>query len=394
MKKISVIFGTHPEAIKVAKNRLTKYLILPIAVLSVAQSLTAEQDVPVEMEMMMADEQLSLLWDSEPGVYYETFTKTNLTDPSWDTATGSLVLSTGIVAQVALPASDPVAFFKVLEIGTNRNDMALIPAGSFSMGDSFNEGELDERPVHTVDISAFYMGKYRVTKALWDDVYTWSLDHDYSFDNPGSGKALNHPVVSITWYDIFKWCNARSEKEELEPCYTIEGSIYRTGQHEPDCDWNANGYRLPTEAEWEKACRGGQSGLRFPWGGAYITHTNANYCGDDWFTWYNKSSGYHPLFNDGVRPYTNPVDYFEPNGYGLYDMVGNVWDSCWDWYDAGYYTNSPPSDPHGPSSGTYRVERGNGWLGWGKNSRSARRAGVTPLGVRDHRGFRVCLPAD
>ena len=376
------------------KNKPARYLIVLFAVFSVMQPLFAKQDVQIKLEIMTNGGQLSLLWNSEPRIYYEIFSATNLINPSWDTVTGSLVLGTGLVEQVTLPVRDSVKFFRVLDIGSNRNDMVYIPAGNFSMGDNLNEGEVDERPVHTVYISAFYIGKYEVTKALWDEVYKWALDKGYVFDNLGEGKALNHPVVSITWYDIFKWCNARSEKEGLEPCYIVEGSVYKSGIEEPNCNWNASGYRLPTEAEWEKACRGGQTGLRFPWDGDYITHTNANYCGDDSFTWYNKSSGYHPVFNDGVRPYTNPVDYFEPNGYGLYDMVGNVWDSCWDWYDAGYYTNSPSSDPKGPTSGTYRVERGNGWLGWGKNSRSARRAGVTPLGVRDHRGFRVCLPAD
>ena len=177
---------------------MKKVLVIYLTLFCLEQPLIAEQDVPVELEMMMADGHLSLLWDSEPGIYYETFTATNLTDQAWDTATGSLILGTGLAAQVTLPASAPSAFFRILEIGSNRNDMVLIPAGTFNMGDSFNEGELDERPVHSVYISAFYMGKYKVSKALWDDVYIWSLDQGYEFDNPGSGKALNHPNMAAT----------------------------------------------------------------------------------------------------------------------------------------------------------------------------------------------------
>lgn len=354
---------------------------------------TAQQSVRVRLNTGTGSNKVSLSWSCMQENYYEIQTSTNLVDGLWNTATGHLKRSTNSVDCADLPINRSSAYYRVVDVGTNRNDLVFIPAGNFLMGDDSSASEPDERPVHEVYISGFYMAKYEVTKALWDEVYIWASEHGYDFDNPGEAKAINHPVVSVMWYDIFKWCNARSEREGLQPCYTIEDSVYRTGQHEPACDWSAYGYRLPTEAEWEKACRGGVEGERFPWEGQSITHANANYCGDDWFTWYNKSRGYHPVFNDGITPYTNPVDYFEPNEYGLYDMVGNVWDACWDWYDEGYYTNSPSSDPRGPASGTYRVERGNGWLGWGKNSRCARRAGVTPLGVRDHRGFRVCLRA-
>lgn len=369
----------------------TRYVILSLAILSVAEPLLAQQKVSVELTM--GERQLSLSWTGREGAYYEPFISTNLSGQAWKTATGCLTLSTGLSEQVTLPINESVAFYRVVEVGSNRNDLVYIPAGSFLMGDTFNEGLSHERPVHEVYISGFFIGKYKVTKALWDEVYNWSLEHGYSYENPGEAKAINHPAVMINWYDIFKWCNARSEKEGLEPCYTVGGSVYRTGEYEPDCNWDAWGYRLPTEAEWEKACRGGQQGLRLPWGNT-ISHANANYCGNDLETWYNESRGYHPVFYDGVRPCTNPVDYFEPNGYGLYDMVGNAWDACWDWYDAGYYTNSPAANPRGPSVGTHRIERGNGWIGNSKNSRCARRAPILPVGIKDHRGFRVCLRAD
>ena len=159
--------------------------------------------------------------------------------------------------------------------------MALIPAGSFQMGDTFSEGYSAERPVHSVYVSAFSMDSCLVTKALWDTVYNWAITHGYTFDNAGAGKASNHPVQTVNWYDAVKWCNARSEMEALTPCYYTSSAlttVYRTGDlsvSNAAVFWSATGYRLPTEAEWEKAARGGLSGQRFPWGNT-ISWTQAN----------------------------------------------------------------------------------------------------------------------
>ncbi len=273
--------------------------------------------------------------------------------------------------------------------------MALIPAGSFMMGDSL-DGVTHALPLHSVYVSAFYLDKYAVTKALWDEVHTWAVRHGYSFDDAasGQGKAANHPAHSMTWYDAVKWCNARSEKEGKVPAYYTDAGLrerYRSGQVAPDVDWS-RGYRLPTEAEWEKAARGGASGRRFPWGGTdNITHSRANYNSSaDYLYDTSPTRGYHPNFQAGGRPYTSPVDYFAPNGYGLYDMAGNVWQWCWDWYGA--YTGSAQSDPRGVATGSSRVFRGGGW-GYGAfNCRAARRDSSYPPRRDSGIGFRSALP--
>ncbi len=268
--------------------------------------------------------------------------------------------------------------------------MALIPAGSFSMGDSFAEGESVELPVHTVYVGAFYMDKYEVTKAKWDEVATWASSHGYDITAAGgSGKAANHPVQEMTWYECVKWCNARSEKEGRTVCYTVGGNVYKIERNMPDCNWSANGYRLPTEAEWEKAARGGLSGKRFPWG-ANINHDYANYKANGSVYSYDTSQytsdKYHPDYDDGSEPYTSPVGAFASNGYGLYDMSGNVLEWCNDWY--GDYTSASQTNPKGPNSGSYRLLRGGAWYTSATYLRCAYRYYASPSRSSDLRGFR------
>jgi formylglycine-generating enzyme required for sulfatase activity len=257
--------------------------------------------------------------------------------------------------------------------------MVLIPAGSFWMGDSFNDGLSEERPVHSVYVSAFYMDKYEVTKAFWDEVANWAVTNGYDISSlSGSGKAANHPVQSVSWYDCVKWCNARSEKDGLMPCYKVSCNVYRTGDSVPDCNWSARGYRLPTEAEWEKAARGPVCGQRFPFGNT-ISHSQANYYSDVGLDYdVSPTRGFHPTFVTGDYPYTSPVGYFAANRYGLYDMAGNVCEWCWDWYSIGYYSSSSGTDPRGPSSGSFRQLRGGSWGSYANHPRVADRYGNSP----------------
>jgi formylglycine-generating enzyme required for sulfatase activity len=261
---------------------------------------------------------------------------------------------------------------------------SLIPAGSFTMGDALDGGGV----AHTVNVSAFYMAKNLVTKADWDTVRTWAISNGYSDLAVGAGKASNHPVQTVTWWDGVKYCNARSQQEGLTPVYTVSGEVMKTGTTAPVVNWAANGYRLPTEAEWEKAARGGLSGKRFPWGDT-ISQSQANYYAYSGYS-YDLSgavNNYHPTYATGSQPYTSPVGSFAANGYGLYDMAGNVWQWCWDWY--GSYDTSSPTDPRGVSSGSDRVFRGGGWSNFALSCRVAYRNSRHPSGTNSVIGFRV-----
>ncbi|HXJ56649.1 MAG TPA: SUMF1/EgtB/PvdO family nonheme iron enzyme [Verrucomicrobiae bacterium] len=269
--------------------------------------------------------------------------------------------------------------------------MALIPAGSFTMGDNLDGGN-GATPTVSVTVSAFYMDVNLVSHAQWRSVYEWATNHGYSFGQAGAGKAADHPAHSMDWYDAVKWCNARSQQAGKSPAYYTDAGltqVYTNGQALPKVRWST-GYRLPTEAEWEKAARGGLTGQRFPWGDL-LSESLANYSGNPGVYKYDLGPlGFNAAFNDGAAPFTSPAGYFFPNGYGLYDMVGNVFVWCWDWAGAPYTAGV---DPRGPESGNYRVIRGGSWLNGAVFLRVANRANCTPTSYGNDAGFRTVLPA-
>ena len=218
---------------------------------------------------------------------------TNLSQTSnWQTLTNlTLPGSPYLWVDTSTPAT--VQRFYRVETPTNCNQsnvpgMALVPAGLFLMGDCV-DGESDA-PTSTVYVSAFYMDTNLVSYALWQQIYQWGATNGYSFDAAGSGLGSNYPVQTIDWYDAVKWCNARSQMAGLTPVYYTDTNltqIYKTGDVAACANWTVSGYRLPTEAEWEKAARGGLPQLRFPWGNT-ISESLANYDGDP----YNGNFGY------------------------------------------------------------------------------------------------------
>ncbi len=258
------------------------------------------------------------------------------------------------INSLGIPSYTNVATFRT------EFDFVLIPSGTYPRGGTigYNPGSM------SVTVSSYYLQEKETTKAHWDEVRTWAMDNGYTDLPTGGGKAANHPVHSVNWFDVVKWCNARSEKEGLTPVYTVSGAVMRTGMIEPVANWTANGYRLPTEAEWESACNGNkEKWFRFPCGTEYISHAEANFSnGFAYPSFATGTTGYHPSYNDGIMPYTSPVGSFKANQFGLYDMAGNVWELCWDWHDESYYNNGR-TDPRGPSyspSGG-RIARGGDW---------------------------------
>ena len=268
------------------------------------------------------------------------------------------------------------------------------------MGESLNGGYVDETPVHNVFVSAFYVINTEVTKWQWETVRNWAKNGNGYNDLPiGGGRESSHAVHAISWYSMIKWCNAKSQMDGLDPCYTIDGGqIYKIGNRDDVlCNWGSSGYRLPTEAEWEKAARGGLLKQRFPWGNT-INHSHANYLANGNAYFYDTSPyttfTHHPVFRSNLTPYTAPVGSFAPNNYDLYDMSGNVSEWCWDWWSPAYYSLSPDIDPRGPVSApyNYKAVRGGSWGNDANYNRVARRYGITPDSVYDI-GFRLVRSA-
>ncbi len=275
-------------------------------------------------------------------------------------------------------------------LGTNG--MGLIPAGIFTMGNSIGDSDITDASPVSVNVSAFYLDVNLVSLSQWQSVYNYATAHGYSFVHAGTDKAANTPVETVDWYDCVKWCNARSQSVGLTPVYYSDSGftqVLTNGESGTNvyANWAKNGYRLPTEAEWEKAARGGLSGQRFPWGNT-ITGSLANYKGDTASYAYDLGpNGFNPVGNypkDSVG--TSPVGSFPANAYGLMDMAGNLYEWCWDWYVTPYAGGTDPRGPVGLLS--YRVLRGGYWAGNASGVRCANRINAIPNYPYAFAGFR------
>ncbi len=249
------------------------------------------------------------------------------------------------------------------------------------MGDTFGDGGSDEKPIHEVKVNSFYMSKYQVTQELYQEIIG---------KNPSHFKGRNMPVEHVSWYDAIEFCNKLSEQEGLKPCYLINKNIkdpnnksdFDDVKWQVECDWSANGYRLPTEAEWEYAAREGGVKVRFGNGKDIAKPGEINF---------DASKDYKKPYSEvGNYPKkTTPVGKYSPNKLGLYDMSGNVEEWCWDWYASDYYKQSPKDNPKGAKSGEYRLIHGGSWYSLPGDLRCSFRRYFNPNIRSDIIGFRM-----
>ncbi|WP_300566128.1 SUMF1/EgtB/PvdO family nonheme iron enzyme [Flavobacterium sp.] len=241
--------------------------------------------------------------------------------------------------------------------------MLKIEGGTFWMGSSDDNkiAENDEQKKHEVKVNSFELNKLEVTVWEWKDYCTKTKKKLPA--KPMWGWNDNNPITNVTWIEAVNYCNWLSKQDGLKPAYTIAGPSF-------NCDFTANGYRLPTEAEWEFAAKGGTKSKNHIFAGSDDSNEVA------WF-----------IKNSTRKPHT--VGTKMPNELGLYDMNGNVWEWCWDWYNKDYYKTEDGNNPQGPLRGEKKSVRGGSWDSQLNYLRTANRISTSPEKTNEFYGFRL-----
>ena len=292
----------------------------------------------------------------------------------------------GLFATVLFAVSTLILGCKIDVHTGGLGEMVLIPSGTFQMGS--NKGVDVNKPVHEVTITkSFYIGKYEITQAEYEKYCSYGENKPSSRDGIGE----NHPAYYVSWYAALVYCNKRSIAEGLTPCYSILNSTVPdewgpvptssdSTWDAVECDWNANGYRLPTEAEWEYAARAGDNTVdSLIWSGTSDENEYNDYVWD----------------GDYSLNTTNEVGRKKANNFDLYDMCGNVQELCWNWYTSTYDTTLEGGmDPLGANLGTKRVIRGGSWGTVIAQCAVSTRSSVSPYNCRSNIGFRVVRSAN
>jgi formylglycine-generating enzyme required for sulfatase activity len=245
----------------------------------------------------------------------------------------------------------------------NNTDMVVVNGGTFTMGSKSENAsaEDDEKKEHSVTLNSFKISKFEVTVWQWNEYL--KANKLKPNKKPNWGWNDNYPINNITWNEAISYCNWLSKKEKLQPAYFKKGPNYV-------CDFNANGYRLPTEAEWEFAANGGKLSKQYKYSG----NNNA-----EKVAWYKQNSKNSPHI----------IGTKSPNELGIYDMSGNVWEWCNDWYSESYYDVSPNNNPTGPEMGQKKVVRGGSWDSELNYLRPSNRICTIPTETHEFYGFRI-----